>query len=192
MSFKKEKLAFWGDGVERRSVTLGYTMETGEYAEENDQVLFCGNLPAVVFDFEDRHKAESMPVATRPLALLKRKPRPRPDEWKQGGQATILGEATEDYDIAPIRSIFGTQHHKFGYTIGGRDMNEWTIMVKYILVFMDAFKKGEELAGDFPSYIKKLLKELGGRPVVVVAKSYTKPKERKVLGFYRAPDKNDV
>ena len=84
MSFKKEKLAFWGDGVERRSVTLGYTMETGEYAEENYQVLFCGNLPAVVFDFEDRHKAESMPVATRPLTLLKRKPRPRPDEsWEK-------------------------------------------------------------------------------------------------------------
>jgi hypothetical protein len=187
---------FWaGPGVDRRSVTLGYSEETGEYATRPDQVLFYGNLPALVFDMEARREEEGRLKPKFPFAfsrkpkLHRRRAKPQVDEWASRGYPTILAD-TEGYSIQPITSMFGTQHHRFGYTIGARFMRPWFVLPSYLLVFMDAFKKGGELFDEvhprMGAYIEQILENLKGAVVIVVAKGYTAPKDRKVLGLFYA------
>ena len=175
---------FWNaKGVDRRSVTLGYSMESGAYATRNDQVLFYGDLPALVFDMEDRRKNEDKPIKHRPAFQTSKKPKPVPDEWESRGYPTMLAD-TEDYSIHAITSVFGTQHHPFGYTIGARDMIPHIVLPKYVLIFLNAFGPTGELKGQLASYVQGVLQGVGSSLVIVVAKGYVKPKDRKVLGLF--------
>ncbi len=190
---QRGSFAFWNaPGVDRRSATLGYTMDDGVYAKPGDQVLFYGNLPALVFDMEARRAEEDRikPIRRRSYGSVRDRAKLVTNEWKSKGYPTILRD-TEDYDIRPITGIFGTQHHRWGYTIGARYMNPYIVLPSYLLIFLDAFKKGGELAGKMTTYIPEVLKgiwsgngEDDGAIVIVVAKGYTKPKDRKVLGLF--------
>jgi len=178
--------SFWNaKGVDRRSVTLGYSMESGAYATRNDQVLFYGDLPALVFDMEDRRKNEDKPIKHRPAFQTSKKPKPVPDEWESRGYPTMLAD-TEDYSIHAITSVFGTQHHPFGYTIGARDMIPHIVLPKYVLIFLNAFGPTGELKGQLASYVQGVLQGVGSSLVIVVAQRGTSKPQRtaKVLGLF--------